>query len=168
MITFHKMTVVCILLIAACATETEPAPAAPTQQVTDSIAPSLDLLSAARAAGEQCLVNMDLRFQKYTCPVQPSSFDRDACMAFDDAIQSALAPIRACRQGGHFSEDTASSDACTAYLDAFFQPCVGAHALQLAYDDRAKSRSFKAALERGMDEGDARERYLSDAVRLRD
>lgn len=168
MITFHKMTVVCVLLIAACATESGTAPTAPTQKVTDSIAPSLDLLSAARAAGEKCLVNMDLRFHQHTCPVQPSSFDRDACMAFDEAIQSALAPIRECRQAGHFSEDTASSDACTAYLDAFLQPCVGTHALQLAYDDRAKSKSFKAALERGMDPADARERYLSDAVRLRD
>ena len=168
MITFRNTLVACFLMIAACATQTDTATEPTTGETLNVFVPSLELLSVARAAGEKCLVQMDSKFREHTCPVQPSSFDRAACVAFDDAIQSALVPIRTCRQAGHLSEVTESSEACTEYLDAFLQPCVGAHALQLAYDDRAMSRSFKAALERGMDENDARERYLSGVVRLRD
>jgi hypothetical protein len=168
MMTFHKSTIACILFVSACATEVRTASETTTGEMTEAFAPSQELLTAARAAGEKCLVEMDPQFRDYTCPVQPLSFDQTACLAFDDAIQSALAPIRKCRLDGHFSEDTASSQACTAYLDAFFQPCVGAHALQLAFDDRIKSQSFKTALERGMAEEKARALYLKDVVRLRD
>ena len=128
----------------------------------------LSLLNAAKAAGQKCLIPVPSEFQEYTCSVQPVSFDREACLEFDQAIQSALQPIRSCRESGAYTDQTSRSKTCELYLDRFIQPCIGVHALQMAYADMEASKSYRDALEHGSTQDDARTRYLSGVVRYRD
>jgi len=155
-------------LIAGCATD----PGIAMSDISDanptSNVPSIDHLSAVRAAGEKCLVHMDRTVSQQTCPVQPETFDRAACIAFDDAIQSALRPIQACARSGHFTSGSAKSSECSAYLDAFLQPCVGGHALQITYRDMEKSRAYRDAIANGMSKDEARALHLADIIRYRD
>lgn len=157
----------CIVLVAGCSTGLiSPAEVNPNTE-SEPVLPSQNLLTAARLAGEKCRVMTDPHLPG-TCSSQPETLDRAACLAFDDAIQSALTPIIDCRESGHFSEHSEQSTACAAYLDAFFQPCVGGHALQMAYADRDMSKSYRAAIADGMDEHEARTRFLSQVIRYRD
>mgnify|MGYP001794533198 CR=1 FL=1 len=161
-----KKSLVGIAFVAACATS--PAPQSQDETAVLSFETAKLSLSAVKAAGEKCRVpaRLDRRFD--SCPVQPAVYDRQACLAFDDAIQDALKPIRTCAQ---LTPETATPEeraACIDYINHFLQPCIGVHALHLAYSEMAESQAFRNAIANGAEEATARERRLSDLVRYRD
>ncbi|MEO1552651.1 MAG: hypothetical protein AAFR82_01860 [Pseudomonadota bacterium] len=122
---------------------------------------------SVRTAAKACHIPQDDKRKHRSCPGQVEIFDRQACIAFDEAIQPLLEPLRGCTGNAAIELDASQSQACQTYMAKLMQPCIGVHAIQMAYRDLSSSASYREAIAGGMDEALANEKFLSQIVRYR-
>lgn len=161
-----KTSLIWVVCVSACVASPQP----PIESTAN--APSFEsaklMLEEIKSTGAKCFVPASSNHSYNSCPTQSNQYDRDACVAFDDAIQTVLDPIRACARLDPNAATREELAACDDYINHFLQPCTGVHALHLAYRERSQSQAYRDAVSNGVDEAIAKDRLLSELVRYRD
>ena len=154
----------CLLICAGC--KSHP----PQPEYISVFEGNADALEAAAQAGRHCQARprgTDHDYPPNECLGHDIPYDKQACVAFDDAIQIASRPLSYCSDADARGSDAELDMKCDEFLAAFLTPCVGIHAANMGRNDWARSNSYREAISRGMDKDRAAEVYLSDVVRYR-
>jgi len=135
-----------------------------------------EAMATAAAAAKQCQVppryictfSECIRLDRQCAPKE-LSFDRAACIEFDEAIKVAARPLAVCSDQKSLDENDLLKQRCDSFLNSFMgNSCLGAYALEVARRDWAGSKAYRQAVEDGMSEERAAELYLSEVVRYRE
>jgi hypothetical protein len=156
-----------IAALASCATTdySEETPTRADISIFDTAIASFD---TAKTAAKACHIVPAKGPARHQCTGEAALYDRTACLAFDAAIQPALEPLRYCAETQISSEDDALANQCRAYMARLMDPCLGVHALRLAYADRALSQAYREAKQSGMSHDEALQSAAPNLTRYRD
>lgn len=99
--------------------------------------------------------------------LQRRSFDKDTCIAFDEALRPALKPLSKCKNGAALSSDPKLDSYCQSYLRILTSSCAGYTGYVLGVRDAQLSAKYRKEMTSEAPRSEVLERIKSRLVRYR-